>query len=73
MEIFLEMERMGLISHTNLRFLKTIVQEVCPMLTEKITQFEANDSKLQEIRTACVTVNIYNIIIIINFIHIALL
>lgn len=67
------MERMGLISHTNLHFLKTIIQEICPMLMEKITQFEANYSKLQEICTACVTVNIYNVIIIISFIHIALL
>lgn len=42
----MELERMGLISPTDLHMLKKIIQQVCPMLTEKITEFESKDSKL---------------------------
>lgn len=46
------MEHMDLISHTNLELLKSIIQEVCPMLTGKIDQFKAQHSKLQKILIA---------------------
>lgn len=52
LEVFLEMEHMDLISHTNLELLKSIIQEVCPMLTGKIDQFKAQHSKLQKILIA---------------------
>ncbi|XP_075896344.1 caspase-8 [Nelusetta ayraudi] len=42
LEVFVEMEHIGLISHTKLHTLKEIIQQVCPILIEKITQFEAN-------------------------------
>lgn len=52
LEVFLEMEHMELISHTDLELLESIIQPVCPMLTEKINQFKAQHSKLQKILIA---------------------
>lgn len=40
LEVFLEMERMDLLSESNLNTLETIVKEVCPMLNAKINQFK---------------------------------
>lgn len=42
LEVFVEMEHIGLISDTKLHTLKEIIQQVCPMLIDKITKFEAN-------------------------------
>ncbi|XP_006788500.1 caspase-8 [Neolamprologus brichardi] len=40
LEVFLEMERIDLLSESNLNTLETIVKEVCPMLNAKINQFK---------------------------------
>lgn len=53
--MFVEMERMGLISHTNLKILKKIIQKVCPMLTGKITEFETKCGKLHIINLLLLT------------------
>uniref|UniRef100_A0A3Q3VIQ3 Caspase-8 n=1 Tax=Mola mola TaxID=94237 RepID=A0A3Q3VIQ3_MOLML len=42
LEVFLEMEHMDLINETNLDLLESIIQPVCPVLTEKILQFKAD-------------------------------
>lgn len=49
LEVFVEMEQTGLISHTKLHTLKDIIQKVCPMLVDKINKFEADYSKLRNI------------------------
>nr|XP_020452111.1 caspase-10-like isoform X2 [Monopterus albus] len=41
LEVFLEMERTGHLSETNLNELEAIIQSVCPVLKEKIAQFKA--------------------------------
>nr|AGN52667.1 caspase 10 [Channa striata] len=41
LEVFLEMEHMDLLSDTNLNELEKIIQSICPMLKEKITEFKA--------------------------------
>ncbi|XP_051259013.1 caspase-8 [Dicentrarchus labrax] len=41
LEVFLEMEHMDLISDTDLDLLRTLIQQVCPMLIEKINRFKA--------------------------------
>ncbi|XP_044073633.1 caspase-8 [Siniperca chuatsi] len=40
LEVFLAMEHMDLISDTDLNLLENIIQQVCPMLKEKINQFK---------------------------------
>ncbi|KAM7380505.1 hypothetical protein PAMP_003795 [Pampus punctatissimus] len=45
LELFLEMEHMDRISSTNLSLLKSIIESVCPMLKEKINQFEATQAQ----------------------------
>ncbi|KAM7407403.1 hypothetical protein PAMA_003229 [Pampus argenteus] len=50
LEVFLEMEHMDHISSTNLSLLKSIIESVCPVLKEKINQFEAT----QERHTGCI-------------------
>ncbi|KAM9346833.1 caspase-8 [Symphorus nematophorus] len=40
LEVFLEMEHMDLISETHLDLLETIIEQVCPVLKEKINQFK---------------------------------
>ncbi|XP_056284201.1 caspase-8 isoform X5 [Pseudoliparis swirei] len=47
LEVFLEMERMALISDTNLNLLEEIFHSVCPMLNNKISRFK----ELQEPHT----------------------
>uniref|UniRef100_A0A3Q3VWI3 Caspase-8 n=1 Tax=Mola mola TaxID=94237 RepID=A0A3Q3VWI3_MOLML len=49
LEVFLEMEHMDLINETNLDLLESIIQPVCPVLTEKILQFKAEYGKPWEI------------------------
>uniref|UniRef100_H3BZ00 Caspase-8 n=2 Tax=Tetraodon nigroviridis TaxID=99883 RepID=H3BZ00_TETNG len=44
LEVFLELECMDLLSKTNLGLLKSILQPVCPVLAERIRQFEAQNS-----------------------------
>ncbi|KAM3607955.1 uncharacterized protein V6R79_016841 [Siganus canaliculatus] len=46
LEVFLEMEHADLISETNLDLLESIIQSVCPMLTEKIRQYKAQNVEL---------------------------
>ncbi|XP_054470961.1 caspase-8 isoform X2 [Anoplopoma fimbria] len=41
LEVFMEMEHMDLINDNNLNLLENIIEEVCPMLKEKIRQFKA--------------------------------
>lgn len=45
----MEMEHMDLISDTDLGFLESIIQPVCPVLLEKIHQFKAQNCKLHKI------------------------
>lgn len=42
----MEMEHMDLISDTNLTLLENIIRSVCPVLVEKIHQFNAQNCKL---------------------------
>uniref|UniRef100_A0A3Q3JK63 DED domain-containing protein n=1 Tax=Monopterus albus TaxID=43700 RepID=A0A3Q3JK63_MONAL len=46
LEVFLEMERTGHLSETNLNELEAIIQSVCPVLKEKIAQFKALPGKI---------------------------
>lgn len=45
----MEMEHMDLISDTDLRFLESIIEPVCPVLLEKIHRFKAQNCKLHKI------------------------
>lgn len=51
LEVFAEMERMDLLSDTNLNKLETIIQSVCPVLKEMINQFKALQGELPKIYT----------------------
>lgn len=55
LEVFLEMEHMDLINETNLDLLESIIQPVCPVLTEKILQFKTEYGKPWEIHIANIT------------------
>uniref|UniRef100_H2V635 Caspase-8 n=1 Tax=Takifugu rubripes TaxID=31033 RepID=H2V635_TAKRU len=44
LEVFMELEHRALISDTDLGFLESIIQPVCPVLLEKINQFNAQNS-----------------------------
>lgn len=46
----MEMEHMDLVGETNLDFLESIIQSVCPVLVEKIRRFKAQNCKLQKIK-----------------------
>lgn len=46
----MELEDMELISETKLDLLESIIQQVCPVLMEKICQFKAQNCKLQKIK-----------------------
>uniref|UniRef100_H2V632 Caspase-8 n=1 Tax=Takifugu rubripes TaxID=31033 RepID=H2V632_TAKRU len=45
LEVFMELEHRALISDTDLGFLESIIQPVCPVLLEKINQFNAQNCK----------------------------
>lgn len=45
LEVFVALEHTGFICPTDLTFLKKIIQKVCPMLTEQITEYETKCSK----------------------------
>lgn len=42
---------MDLLSETNLNTLEEIIQSVCPVLNDRVDQFEASQGKLQKIYT----------------------
>ncbi|TNN02985.1 hypothetical protein fugu_000014 [Takifugu bimaculatus] len=46
LEVFMELEHRALISDTDLGFLESIIQPVCPVLLEKINQFNAQNSAM---------------------------
>lgn len=52
LEVFQEMEHMDLLSKSDMKLLESIIQPICPVLTEDIHHYEAQYCKLQKIIVA---------------------